>query len=320
MASSVAAAKDKWCNVEESAAQQCWDLLLDQILTFLPMEVLWRCQGVAKPWQETVGSTVWLWKSTRLPRELRPLLTPAAFSFIAQSSRGTMKEIDLRGMSKVDCSSFLLPGADLVHCVQVLRLNREEQARTLPMALDVCYGFPHLRILDLRWCPCVDDSLVLSLCRTQCALSLQDINLRGTLISDEGVMCVARCCPALRMLDIGAWPYSRFRGIRSVSDVSLFFIAQCAALRGESFALESLCIAGRRYASPDAHLYTLPHTSSCKGTLARSCNLSSCIMSFPVSNVFWAPSPLDECLSLQHDVFLRCSLHSRVPRCMFAHR
>ena len=59
-------------------------------------------------------------------------------------------------------------------------------------------------------------------------------------------MCVVRCCPGLRVLDIGAWPYSRFRGIRSVSDVSLFFIAQCAALRGEEFALESVCIAGRR--------------------------------------------------------------------------
>ena len=88
--------------------------------------------------------------------------------------------------------------------------------------------------------------LVVHLCRAQCALSLEDINLRGTCISDEGVMCVVRCCPGLRVLDIGAWPYSRFRGIRSVSDVSLFFIAQCAALRGEEFALESVCIAGRR--------------------------------------------------------------------------
>ena len=231
---------------EASASQLCWDLLLDQVLSFLPMEVLWRCQGVDKLWQETVGNTVWLWKSSRLPRELRPHLTPAAFTFIAKSAQGTMEEIDLRGTSKVDCSSFLLPGADMVHGVQVLRLNREEQARTLPMALDMCYGFPRLRVLDLRWCPCVDDSLVVNLCRAQCALSLEDINLRGTCISDEGVMCVVRCCPGLRVLDIGVWPYSRFRGIRSVSDVSLFFIAQCAALCGEAFALESLCIAGRR--------------------------------------------------------------------------
>jgi hypothetical protein len=229
-----------------TAAQQCWDLLLDQILAFLPMELLWRCQGVGKPWQEMVGSTVWLWKHMILPRELRPRLTPAAFSFMAKSARGTVQEIDLRGSSKVDCSSFLLPGANLVHGVQVLRLNREEHARTLPMALEMCYGFAQLRVLDLRWCPSVDDSLVVNLCRAQCALSLQDVNLRGCLVSDEGVMCMARCCTAMRVLDIGAWPYSRFRGVRTVSDVSLFFIAQCAALRGDSFALESLCIAGRR--------------------------------------------------------------------------
>lgn len=137
----------------QTAAQQCWDLLLDQILSFLPMEVLWRCQGVGKPWQDAVGGTVWLWKNTILPRELRPRLTPAAFSFMAKSARGTVEEIDLRGSSKVDCSAFLLPGANLVHGVQVLRLNREEQARTLPMALEMCYGFPQLRLLDLRWCP-----------------------------------------------------------------------------------------------------------------------------------------------------------------------
>ena len=138
----------------------------------------------------------------------------------------------------------------MLKSIHVLRLNREEQARTLPMALEMCFGFPNLCVLDLRWCPCVDDSLVANLCRAQCALSLQDMNLRGTLVSDEGVMCVVRCCPSLRTLDIGAWPYSRFRGIRTVSDVSLFFIAQCAALQGDSFALESLCIAGRRYVLP----------------------------------------------------------------------
>lgn len=245
----------------QEAAQQCWDLLLDQIFSFLPMEVLWRCQGVGKPWQETVGSTMWLWKNTVLPRDLRPRLTPAAFSFIATSAQGTMEEIDLRGTNKVDCSAFLLPGAALVHGVQVLRLNREEQARTLPMALEMCYGFPNLRVLDLRWCPAVDDALILNLCRAQCAVSLEDINLRGCLVSDEGVMCVARCCPSLRVLDIGAWPYSRFRGVRSVSDVSLFFIAQCAALCGDSFALESLCIAGRRSVrlNTTLKLYTQPN-------------------------------------------------------------
>jgi len=236
---------------DDAVQQQCWDELLDQILCFLPLQVLWRCQGVSKMWHETVGSTVWLWKSTILPRELRPRFTPDAFGFIAKSAQGGVVEIDLRGTSKVDCSAFLLPGADLVQGVQVLRLNREEQARTLPMALEMCYGFPRLRVLDLRWCPAIDDSLVANLCRAQCAASLEDVNLRGCLVSDEGVMCITRCCTALKTLDIGAWPYSRFRGVRSVSDVSLFFIAQCAALRGDSFALESLCIAGRRGTSDE---------------------------------------------------------------------
>lgn len=235
----------------EDSMQLCWDLLLDQILSFLPLEMLWRCQAVDKMWHETVGSTVWLWKNTSLPKELRPKFTPAALSFIAKSARGGVVEIDLRGASKVDCSAFLLPGAALVQNVQVLRLNREEQARTLPMALEMCYGFPHLKEIDLRWCPAIDDSLVANLCRAQCALSLEEINLRGCLVSDEGVMCITRSCTALRKLDIGAWPYSRFRGVRSVSDVSLFFISQCAALRGDSFALESICIAGRRGTSDE---------------------------------------------------------------------
>jgi hypothetical protein len=247
----VACAKKPQVSEDHAAQQKCWDLLLDQILCFLPLEMLWRCQAVDKLWRQTVGSTAWLWKNTILPRELRPKFTPAAFSFLGKSAQGGVVEIDLRGACKVDCSAFLLPGADLVQNVQVLRLNREEQARTLPMALEMCYGLPQLRVIDLRWCPAIDDSLVANLCRAQCALSLQDINLRGCLVSDEGVMCITRCCIALRTLDIGAWPYSRFRGVRSVSDVSLFFISQCAALRGESFALESLSIAGRRGTSDE---------------------------------------------------------------------
>ena len=237
--------------LEVLAGQQCWDLLLDHVLSFLPIEALWRCQGVAGAWRNTVGSTAWLWKSTRLPLELRPRLTPEAFTFMAKSAQGKVQEIDLRGVTKVDCSAFLLPGATMVSDVQVLRLNREEQSRTLPMAVDVCHGFPCLRVLDLRWCPAVDDMLTAHLCRAQCAHSLEDLNVRGCQISDEGVMCVARCCTALRVLDIGAWPYPRFRGVRSVSDICLFFIAQCAALRGDSFALESVCIAGRRGTSDE---------------------------------------------------------------------
>ena len=247
---------------EDAVQEHVLDELLDQILCFLPLQMLWRCQGVSKMWHETVGGTVWLWKNTILPRELRPRFTPAAFGLIAQSARGGVVEIDLRGTSKVDCSAFLLPGADLVQGVQVLRLNREEQARTLPMALEMCYGFPRLRVLDLRWCPAIDDTLVAHLCRAQCAASLEDVNLRGCLVSDEGVMCITRCCTSLKTLDIGAWPYSRFRGVRSVSDVSLFFISQCAALRGDSFALESLCIAGRRGTSDE-------------GVEVRECRISS---------------------------------------------
>jgi hypothetical protein len=242
--------------------QQCWDLLLDQILPFLPMKELWRCQAVDRLWRQTVGSTVWLWKVISMPRELRPRLTPAAFTFMAKSAQGTVEEIDLRGTANVDCSTFMLPGAAMVQDVQVLRLNREEHARTLPMSLEMCKGFPHLRVLDLRLCPAVDDALVANLCRAQCAVTLQDLNLRGCLISDESVMCVARCCVSLRVLDIGAWPHSRFRGVRSVTDVSLFFIAQCAALRGVSFALENVSIVGRRCAKHTSHKTSSPPQTS----------------------------------------------------------
>ena len=82
--------------------------------------------------------------------------------------------------------------------------------------------------------------------RANCGGTLSELLLRGCMISDEGVMVAVRFMPLLESLDIGAWPYSRLLGEGSVTDVSLFFIAQCAALRGESFLLKRLCVAGRR--------------------------------------------------------------------------
>eukprot|EP00961_Rhodomonas_salina_P111173 1496018-Rhodomonas_salina.1 len=244
-------------------------------------------------WRNTARSTALLWTNTFLPRNLRPKLTGEAFQAMARYGQGYLQEADLRGCAKVNCTALWASGASLVKGMDTLHLNTEEQARTLPMALEMCWGFPNLRVLDLRWCPSVDDTLVTPpdssslalkhlilfflsldnaaladtrraqiaiLCRSQCVYSLEDLNLRGCLVSDEGVMCATRCCAELKHLDIGAWPLSRLRGVRSVrrarflaplpqppalkqltrarggaqvTDMSMFFMAQCAALRGD---------------------------------------------------------------------------------------
>lgn len=222
------------------------DIVLDHIFVQLPIEHIFRCQGVCTMWRNTARSTALLWTNTFLPRNLRPKLTGEAFQAMARYGQGYLQEADLRGCAKVNCTALWASGASLVKGMDTLHLNTEEQARTLPMALEMCWGFPNLRVLDLRWCPSVDDTLIAILCRSQCVYSLEDLNLRGCLVSDEGVMCATRCCAELKHLDIGAWPLSRLRGVRSVTDMSMFFMAQCAALRGDAFKLESICLAGRR--------------------------------------------------------------------------
>ncbi|EKX55302.1 hypothetical protein GUITHDRAFT_149757, partial [Guillardia theta CCMP2712] len=212
----------------------------------LPLEVLLRCQSVCVNWKVTIENAGYLWKHVVLSRDLRPRLHPVALQKIVRCAQGRLQELDLRGCAKVDCSQLYEDVECLGEYVEIIRLNREDHSKSLPPALSACGGFPHLRVLDLSWCPGVDDELIASICATSCTSSIQELLLRGCLVSDQGVMNAARSCKQLRVLDIGAWPYSRLRGVRSVTDVSLFFIAQCAAFRSEDFLLENLCIAGRR--------------------------------------------------------------------------
>eukprot|EP00960_Hanusia_phi_P058283 763839-Hanusia_phi.AAC.1 len=245
---------------------------VEAVAMHLPLEVLLRCQSVCMHWKVTIEKAGYLWKSVVLSRDLRPRLPPIALQKMVRCARGKLQELDLRGCAKVDCSQLHDEEEALGEYLEVIRLNREDHSKSLPPALGACGGFPHLRVLDLSWCPGVDDELISSICNTSCANSIQDLLLRGCLVSDQGVMNAARACRRLRVLDIGAWPYSRLRGVRSVTDVSLFFIAQCAAFRSEEFLLESLCIAGRRGTTDEGLDALIEYLPFLKRVDVRSCS------------------------------------------------